>query len=161
MDAMTNTDPTSATTPGTANIDATCARLETQVTESMARTKSEAETVKARWEADQKRLKRKLNKNMELHRSDNMRMMQENVTLVKEINDLRREIKQMRMAQRANAMAGASGGKGGSGGGDMGGGGEAARLRQRIDELEAGAMVANRPTSRERLPAMEGVTPAQ
>ena len=61
MDAMTNTDPTSATTPGTANIDATCARLETQVTESMARTKSEAETVKARWEADQKRLKRKLN----------------------------------------------------------------------------------------------------
>merc|ERR1719181_2641263 len=68
-------------------------------------------------------LKRKLNKNMELHRSDNMRMMQENVTLVKEINDLRREIKQMRMAQRANAMAGASGGKGGSGGGDMGGGG--------------------------------------
>ena len=42
-------------------------------------------------------LKRKLNKNMELHRSDNMRMMQENVTLVKEINDLRREIKQMKM----------------------------------------------------------------
>merc|ERR1719440_2281210 len=51
-------------------------------------------------------LKRKLNKNMELHRSDNMRMMQENVTLVKEINDLRREIKQMKMVQRANAMAG-------------------------------------------------------
>ena len=31
-------------------------------------------------------LKRKLNKNMELHRSDNMRMMNENVTLVKEVS---------------------------------------------------------------------------
>ena len=38
-------------------------------------------------------LKRKLNKNMELHRNDNARMMQENVSLIKEINDLRREIK--------------------------------------------------------------------
>jgi len=93
-------------------------------------------------------LKRKLNKNMELHRSDNMRMMQENVTLVKEINDLRREIKQMKMAQRANAMAGS--GSGGGGAGDMGGAGEAARLRQRIDELEAGATIAQRPASRER-----------
>ena len=88
---------------------------------------------------------------MELHRSDNMRMMQENVTLVKEINDLRREIKQMQMAQRANAMAGTSSGVGGGkGGGDMGGGGEAARLRQRIDELESGATIVQRPSSRER-----------
>ena len=105
---------------------------------------------------------------MELHRNDNMRMMQENVTLAKENNDLRREIKQMKMAQRAQAMGGSSttgfGGNGGAGGGGGGGGAssaETARLRQRIDELEAGAMVANRPTSRERLPQMEGVTPAQ
>jgi len=92
-------------------------------------------------------LKRKLNKNMELHRSDNMRMMQENVTLVKEINDLRREIKQMKMVQRANSMAGTTGKMLGN---DMGGSGEAARLRQRIDELEAGATIAQRPVSRER-----------
>merc|ERR1719235_1485102 len=51
-------------------------------------------------------LKRKLNKNMELHRNDNMRMMQENVSLIKEINELRREIKGMKMAQRAKDMAG-------------------------------------------------------
>merc|ERR1719428_1625413 len=73
-------------------------------------------------------LKRKLNKNMELHRADNQRMMQENVTLVKEINELRREIKQMKMAQRAASLTGTGTfGKGG-GSGDMDGGGEAARL---------------------------------
>ena len=49
-------------------------------------------------------LKRKLNKNMELHRSDNMRMMSENVALIKEINELRREIKGMKMAQRAKEL---------------------------------------------------------
>jgi len=109
-------------------------------------------------------LKRKLAKNSELAKSDNMRMMQENVSLVKEINDLRREIKQMKMVQRANAMAGGStagGGKLGGGADGGAGGGEVARLRQRIDELEAGSMVANRPTSRERLPMMEGVAPGQ
>merc|ERR1719313_1554713 len=51
-------------------------------------------------------LKRKLNKNMELHRNDNMRMMQENVSLIKEINELRREIKNMKQAQRAKELAG-------------------------------------------------------
>merc|ERR1712054_57962 len=51
-------------------------------------------------------LKRKLNKNMELHRSDNQRMMQENVSLIKEINELRREIKNMKQAQRAKELAG-------------------------------------------------------
>jgi len=105
-------------------------------------------------------LKRKLNKNMELHRSDNMRMMQENVTLVKEINELRREIKQMKMAQRAASLTGMGASmKGGGGGGDMGGGGEAARLRQRIDELEAGATIAQRPVSRERAIEMPGAAP--
>eukprot|EP00967_Tisochrysis_lutea_P077403 scaffold105095_cov27-Tisochrysis_lutea.AAC.1 len=61
-------------------------------------------------------LRRKLNKNMELHRSDNQRMMQENVALIKEINELRREIKGMKLAQRAQAIAGnKSLGKGGYG----------------------------------------------
>ena len=38
-------------------------------------------------------LKRKLHKDMESHRQDNMRIMQENVTLIKEINELRREVR--------------------------------------------------------------------
>ena len=101
-------------------------------------------------------LKRKLSKNNELHKSDNMRMMQENVTLVKEINDLRREIKQMKLLQRQAAMGGGGSTTSGFGGG---GGEEVMRLRQRVEELESGSQVANRPTSRERLPNMEGVNP--
>ena len=38
-------------------------------------------------------LKRKLARDSELHRSDNLRIMQENVALIKEINELRRELK--------------------------------------------------------------------
>ena len=108
-------------------------------------------------------LKRKLNKNMELHRNDNMRMMQENVSLVKEINELRREIKQMKMSQRAQAMlgSGTSTTKLGRGGySDGPGNDEVARLRQRIDELESGSAVAMRPISRERLPQMDGMAQA-
>jgi len=97
-------------------------------------------------------LKRKLTKNSELHKSDNMRMMQENVTLVKEINDLRREIKEMKLHQRQQAMSGSASTTNLEGP-------EVQRLRQRIEELESGSMVANRPTSRERLPTMEGVAP--
>lgn len=104
-------------------------------------------------------LKRKLNKNMELHRNDNMRMMQENVSLVKEINELRREIKQMKMSQRAQAMLGSGSttklGRNSYSEGPNGD--EVARLRQRIDELESGSAVAMRPISRERLPAMDGM----
>merc|ERR1719271_2055481 len=37
-------------------------------------------------------LKRKLQEDSEVHRIDNMRIMQENVSLIREINDLRREI---------------------------------------------------------------------
>merc|ERR1711937_593785 len=37
-------------------------------------------------------LKRKLQKDSEVHRQDNMRVMQENVSLNREINDLRKEI---------------------------------------------------------------------
>jgi len=38
-------------------------------------------------------LRKKLAKDTEIHRADNVRVMQENVTLIKEINDLRRELK--------------------------------------------------------------------
>lgn len=38
-------------------------------------------------------LRKKLAKDSEIHRADNVRIMQENVTLIKEINDLRRELK--------------------------------------------------------------------
>ncbi|KAE8609812.1 hypothetical protein XENTR_v10011917 [Xenopus tropicalis] len=38
-------------------------------------------------------LQKKLAKDTEIHRTDNVRVMQENVTLIKEINDLRRELK--------------------------------------------------------------------
>lgn len=38
-------------------------------------------------------LKHKLSKDSEIHKTDNIRIMQENVTLIKEVNDLRRELK--------------------------------------------------------------------
>jgi hypothetical protein len=38
-------------------------------------------------------LKYKLSKDSEIHKADNIRIMQENVTLIKEVNDLRRELK--------------------------------------------------------------------
>ncbi|XP_019645355.1 PREDICTED: cilia- and flagella-associated protein 57-like [Branchiostoma belcheri] len=38
-------------------------------------------------------LRKKLSKDTEIHRADNVRIMQENVLLIKEINDLRRELK--------------------------------------------------------------------
>ena len=41
-------------------------------------------------------LKKKLSKDSSLHRNDNMRIMQENVSLIKEINVLRREIKALK-----------------------------------------------------------------
>eukprot|EP00747_Dinoflagellata_sp_TGD_P106606 gnl/TRDRNA2_/TRDRNA2_169896_c0_seq1.p1 gnl/TRDRNA2_/TRDRNA2_169896_c0~~gnl/TRDRNA2_/TRDRNA2_169896_c0_seq1.p1 ORF type:complete len:264 (+),score=78.49 gnl/TRDRNA2_/TRDRNA2_169896_c0_seq1:48-794(+) len=50
-------------------------------------------------------LKRKLQKDSEVHRQDNMRILQENVALIREINDLRREInflKHERQQQRLN-----------------------------------------------------------
>lgn len=50
-------------------------------------------------------LKRKLHKDMELHRTDNMRIMQENVSLIKEINELRREVKQARQQQVASGTS--------------------------------------------------------
>merc|ERR1719152_339761 len=53
-------------------------------------------------------LKRKLEKDSQVHRIDNMRIMGENVSLIREINDLRREInnlKHERTAQELQAMS--------------------------------------------------------
>jgi len=58
-------------------------------------------------------LKRKLEKDSQAHRIDNMRIMQENVSLIREINDLRREInalKHERTAQEMQAMTQQAGG---------------------------------------------------
>lgn len=55
-------------------------------------------------------LKKKLEKDSQSHRIDNMRIMQENVSLIREINDLRREInalKHERTAQEITAQQGA------------------------------------------------------
>lgn len=43
-------------------------------------------------------LKRKLAKDSELHRTDNLRIMQENTALIKEINELRREIRSLKVS---------------------------------------------------------------
>ena len=116
-------------------------------------------------------LKRKLSKDMDLHKADSMRIMQENVALIKEINELRREIK----ALKAGVGPRPPGGNGketpqttGSGRGSRAvtSSVEAAkeiemqreeirRLRSRLDELERNP-VMNRPMSREKLPAMDG-----
>ena len=47
-------------------------------------------------------LKRKLRKDSEAHKSDNTRLMNENVALIKEINELRREMKLARLARGAS-----------------------------------------------------------
>lgn len=60
-------------------------------------------------------LKRKLAKDMEMHRSDNARLMRENVQLTKEINELRREIflfKRQRKVRSAMAAGVSLGGVG-------------------------------------------------
>lgn len=125
-------------------------------------------------------LKRKLAKDSELHRSDNLRIMQENTALIREINELRREIR----ALKARIAGGGAPGAGGTGIGVAGMGRTASpgdtqllsdglrkeldmqrelisRLREdmaardaRIRQLES--MIAPRPTSRERLPPMDG-----
>ena len=115
-------------------------------------------------------LKRKLTKDMELHRTDNMRIMQENVALIKEINELRREIKNLKVGSKDPKDGRRSPSKGG----------EAERTarerevemqrdliqrlrnellhcNQRIKDLEES--VNKRPVSRERLPPMEGMEP--
>lgn len=122
-------------------------------------------------------LKRKLAKDSELHRTDNLRVMQENTALIKEINELRREIRTLKSKLSGGAPAPVSGAtRQANNFSDTQALSEGlkkemdmqrdliARLREdgmakeaRIRQLEG--MVAPRPTSRERLPPMEGFAP--
>lgn len=107
-------------------------------------------------------LKNKLDKDMQLHRTDNLRIMQENVALIKEINELRREIRQLK-----NKAAGGTGGMSSADAREL----EMQRdmigkLREdiqwkedRIAQLEA--QIMPRPVSRERLPPMDGFHTSQ
>jgi cilia- and flagella-associated protein 57 len=45
-------------------------------------------------------LRRKLQKDSELHRHENIKVMQENMALISEINNLRRELKLLKQAQK-------------------------------------------------------------
>lgn len=103
-------------------------------------------------------LKNKLDKDTQLHRTDNLRAVQENVALIKEINELRRETKSLKAA--AARQPGASG-KGGDAKEVEMQRGLIADLRRdiaakeaRIAQLEA--QIMPRPMSREQLPPMEG-----
>ena len=102
-------------------------------------------------------LKRKLQRDTEMHRKESMRVMQENVTLIREINDLRREQKAIKAAAKAD-----TGGGGGGGGGKDGR--EIEMQRQQIAQLRAqlgemdgrpASQMSSRPGSRERLPPMD------
>jgi hypothetical protein len=50
-------------------------------------------------------LRRKVTKDQTLHRSDNVRIMMENVTLIKEINNLRRDITFVKQKERTAEVA--------------------------------------------------------
>lgn len=103
-------------------------------------------------------LKNKLDKDTQLHRTDNLRAVQENVALIKEINELRRETKSLKAAAARHV------GAGGKGGGSK----ELEMQRALIAELrrdiaakeariaQLEAQIMPRPMSREQLPPMEG-----
>jgi cilia- and flagella-associated protein 57 len=103
-------------------------------------------------------LKGKLEKDMQLHRTDNLRIMQENVALIKEINELRREIKMLKSAaQRFSGSAGtgtASKELDSQRAAIMDLKEQVREKEERIAELEA--QIVPRPMSRERLPPMDG-----
>jgi cilia- and flagella-associated protein 57 len=114
-----------------------------------------------------KSLKNKLEMDTQLHRTDNLRIMQENVALLKEINELRREIKQLRAMAALGSAAGAGAASGGKATGvetaaDLSAAlDEAAQLRAAVAKRDARiaaleAQIMPRPVSRERLPQMEG-----
>lgn len=54
-------------------------------------------------------LKRKLAKDMEMHKNDNLRLMRENVSLTKEINELRREVNTISLVSREDEQKDAAG----------------------------------------------------
>ncbi|KFH01430.1 WD domain, G-beta repeat-containing protein [Toxoplasma gondii VAND] len=53
-------------------------------------------------------LKRRLAKDSEVHRQDNIKIMQENASLICEINDLRREVNLLRLERQESRVQGAS-----------------------------------------------------
>lgn len=116
-------------------------------------------------------LKSKLDKDLQLHRTDTLRIMQENVALLKEINELRREIKQLRTAAAFGSVPGPRGGSSaGDGDHERGTAADLAAALDEVAQLEAAvssrderiaaleAQILPRPVSRERLPQMEGFT---
>lgn len=103
-------------------------------------------------------LKNKLDKDTQLHRTDNLRAVQENVALIKEINELRRETKMLKAtaARQPGALA-----KPGDGKELEMQRGLIADLRRDIAAKEARiaaleAQIMPRPMSREQLPPMDG-----
>eukprot|EP00002_Diphylleia_rotans_P000166 TRINITY_DN1008_c0_g1_i4.p1 TRINITY_DN1008_c0_g1~~TRINITY_DN1008_c0_g1_i4.p1 ORF type:complete len:1179 (-),score=303.89 TRINITY_DN1008_c0_g1_i4:414-3950(-) len=116
-------------------------------------------------------LRRKLTKDSEIHRADNVRIMQENVELITEINALRRELKAIKQVTKKDGTATEP----------MSPGlrksttrdtefesfpaeavkmiemqrEEIQRLRDQVNILDA-SRVSSRPLSRERLPPMDG-----
>ena len=107
-------------------------------------------------------LKRKLLKDQELHRTEGMRIMSENVALIGEINLLRRDVRQLKTSNRTNKP----GKKGGTAGPDYARElemqkAEIRRLRDALAQAGGAAdtTVQQRPTSRERLPPMDGMEP--
>lgn len=121
-------------------------------------------------------LRKKLLKDTEIHRADNVRIMQENVTLIREINDLRRELKiarthvhdvevALKVAQKHAGLLGTGADRLGKLGGSAIEMSEAAekdriieiqrseirKLRGHVRDLETGA---GRPGSGGRLPPM-------
>jgi len=130
-------------------------------------------------------LKRKLHKDSELHRVDNIRIMHENVALLKEINELRRDVKQAKVRattivpNRSQKIRPSSTDSRKNETGDINGNNneayrelaiqkdmvgklrdDVAEKEHRIRQLE-GQVVSSRPMSRERLPPMEGFAPEE
>lgn len=90
-------------------------------------------------------LKRKLHKDMEMHRSDNMRIMHENVSLIKEINELRREMKLARQRERAagvEALSRRGTPAGAFGGSRAGSRGSARNLKPQSSDIDLSADAA-------------------
>eukprot|EP00304_Pavlova_gyrans_P012532 CAMPEP_0206035036 /NCGR_PEP_ID=MMETSP1466-20131121/1785_1 /ASSEMBLY_ACC=CAM_ASM_001126 /TAXON_ID=44452 /ORGANISM="Pavlova gyrans, Strain CCMP608" /LENGTH=1327 /DNA_ID=CAMNT_0053409369 /DNA_START=150 /DNA_END=4130 /DNA_ORIENTATION=+ len=112
-------------------------------------------------------LKRKLNKNMELHRQDNARMMQENVALIKEVNELRRDLRSVAQAGR-QVYGGLNAGAAGTGAAgqraDPGGGGDKqhamlGELRNQVLSLQDKLAAAHAEIQRLRMEAAGGPQP--
>jgi cilia- and flagella-associated protein 57 len=107
-------------------------------------------------------LKRRLNRDSALHKTDNQRVMMTNMAMVKEINSLRKNVKSIRMMAKDSDSTPASSGPSAR---PAGAGNDVAdrlkRQRKDIGELKSylkqleGRMVATRPISREKLPPMD------